>query len=157
AKNDRAHASLAEQLKERTFSRVYEAVVRGRLPEHSGRIDAPVARHPSHRKKMAVNRIAGKPAATRYEVIAEYAGYSYIRCILETGRTHQIRVHMAHVGHPVTGDTVYGGGDEFHIGGQCLHAKSAAFTHPSTGERLTFAANLPDYFEKVLTILRNRS
>lgn len=124
AKNDRAHACLSGQLGSRTLSRVYEAVIRGHLRDSSGAVSAPIGRHPTDRKKMAVTNIASRPASTRWEVICEYPGYTHVRCILDTGRTHQIRVHMSYLGHPVAGDTVYGGrAGELGLDSQCLHAK----------------------------------
>ncbi len=165
AKNDMAHVSLAEQIKEHSCYREYEAIVCGNLREDSGTVDAPVGRHPTYRKKMAVirdGRHVARNAVTHWEVIARFPGsaqsqaYTHIRCMLETGRTHQIRVHMAYIGHPVAGDAVYGGKDEFGLGGQCLHAKKLVFTHPRTGERMTCECELPEYFRKVLTILEKR-
>ncbi|MDL2288064.1 RluA family pseudouridine synthase [Oscillospiraceae bacterium OttesenSCG-928-F05] len=157
AKNDDAHRSLAEQIATRSFSRVYEAVVVGGPKEDAGRIDAPIGRSQRDRKKMAVTTHGGKNAATNWRVLRRYVGYTHIECRLETGRTHQIRVHMAHTGHPVAGDTEYGGRrDEFGLGGQCLHARTVAFTHPRTGEALQFSGDLPDYFERVLTSLQRR-
>lgn len=155
AKNDRAHQSLSSQLSEHTLSRVYEAVVRGALPEEKGTINAPIGRHPTDRKRQAVTPKGSREAVTHYEVIARYAGYTHARCRLETGRTHQIRVHMAHTGHPVLGDEVYGGMDKrIKLTGQCLHARELGFVHPTTGERMTLAAPLPDYFTQVLEKLR---
>lgn len=151
AKNDTAHQSLAAQIAEHSFTRVYEAVIVGHLKEQSGTVNAPIGRHPVHRKKMAVTDKNAKPAVTHYTVLAEYPGYSHIRVRLETGRTHQIRVHMAYLGHPVAGDTVYGGSKqppELH--GQCLHAKTVGFIHPRTGEYREFTSPLPTYFEQFL-------
>jgi len=163
AKNDRAHLSLAKQIKAHTVKRIYEAIVRGGFKEDRGRIEAPIGRNLADRKKMAVTDRGSRPAATNWEVITRYYGspstpsYTHIRCILETGRTHQIRVHMAHIGHPVAGDPLYGGGkDEFGLGGQCLHAKQIEFDHPATGERIRLETDLPDYFKKVLTTLGSR-
>jgi len=151
AKNDRSHVSLAAQIGKHTAARVYEAIVVGNLRENSGVIDAPIGRSKLDRKKMAVTEQNSKTARTHYEVIARYCGYTYVRCKLETGRTHQIRVHMAHIGHPVAGDTVYGGkNDPLRLGGQCLHSREIEFTHPSTGERLHFTTDLPEYFAKLL-------
>ena len=156
AKNDRAHQSLSAQLKAHTMERVYQAVVVGRLPEPEGRIDAPIGRSGADRKKMAVTDKNAKNAATNYRVLAEYPGYSHVECRLETGRTHQIRVHMSHIGHPLAGDRVYGAGkNPFGLDSQCLHAKVLGFTHPVTGERLVFDSELPPYLRRVLTILEN--
>jgi 23S rRNA pseudouridine1911/1915/1917 synthase len=154
AKNDAAHLSLAEQLKDHSLFRLYEAVVIGKLREDEGTVNAPIDRHPVDRKKMAVVRQGGREAVTHWSVIARYPGYTHMTCRLETGRTHQIRVHMASIGHPLYGDLLYGqkkpiGG----LAGQCLHARRLTFTHPRTGEWLTVEAPLPDWFEKVLTKL----
>ena len=151
AKNDIAHKCLSEQLSDRSLSRVYEAVVCGNLREDTGRIDAPIGRHPTDRKRMTVTEKNSRPAATRYEVIARYNGYTHVRCILETGRTHQIRVHMAYIGHPVGGDLVYGRKKpEKGLSGQCLHAKKIKFIHPTKKVPMEFETELPDYFKDVL-------
>lgn len=155
AKNDFAHQSLAAQIKEHSARRTYETVVRGRLRDDAGKVDAPIGRSRRDRKKMAVTS-DGRDAVTHWQVIARYAGWTHVRCVLETGRTHQIRVHMAHIGHPVAGDPLYGGRDELSVGGQCLHAKELELVHPRTGERMVFDTELPDYFKKVLTKLENR-
>lgn len=156
AKNDQAHLSLTEQFKVHSIERVYHAIVHGRLPEE-GVIDAPIGRSERDRKKMAVTYKNSKNAVTHYKVIEDFGQYSYIECRLKTGRTHQIRVHMASIGHPLVGDTVYGQKkDKFSIDGQCLHAKVLGFTHPKTGKIMHFDSELPDYFQKVLTFLRNR-
>lgn len=155
AKNDFAHQSLAAQIKEHSARRTYETVVRGRLRDDEGTVDAPIGRSRRDRKKMAVVS-DGRDAVTHWQVIARYAGWTHVRCVLETGRTHQIRVHMAHIGHPVAGDPLYGGRDELSVGGQCLHAKELELVHPRTGERMVFDTELPDYFKKVLTKLENR-
>lgn len=155
AKNDFAHQSLAAQIKEHSARRTYETVVRGRLCDDEGTVDAPIGRSRRDRKKMAVVS-DGRDAVTHWQVIARYAGWTHVRCVLETGRTHQIRVHMAHIGHPVAGDPLYGGRDELSVGGQCLHARELELTHPRTGERMVFTTELPDYFKKVLTKLENR-
>lgn len=164
AKNDEAHASLSAQLKDHSMCRTYEAICIGRLRESSGRIDAPIGRSSADRKKMAI-RPDGRSAATNYEVLAEYSpreggAYSHLRLRLETGRTHQIRVHMAHLGHPLLGDPVYGGvGSQFErrhpslFKGQFLHAVSLTLTHPHTGETMTFEAPIPDNFKNVLSLL----
>ena len=150
AKHDAAHLHLAEQLKDHTLSRVYEAVVCGTFREDSGTVDAPIGRHPTDRKRMAITR-EGKDAVTHWEVIARYRGYTHVRCRLETGRTHQIRVHMAHLGHPILGDMVYGKKKpELGQDTQCLHARCLRFVHPSTGKTVTVESELPDYFREVL-------
>ena len=157
AKNDRAHQSLAEQIKVHSAGRRYFAVVYGTPREQKGTVNAPVARHPIDRKKMAV-LAGGREAITHYEVLEQYAGYSYLTFLLETGRTHQIRVHMAHIGHPIIGDPLYGPAkDKWKLQGQCLHAGELTLTHPATGERMTFQAPLPAYFTTVLQKLRNQN
>ena len=154
AKNDLAHLGLSEQLKDRSLSRVYEAVVKGRLREDSGTIDAPIGRHPTDRKRMAVTDKNSRSAVTHWEVIARYNGYTHVRCRLETGRTHQIRVHMAHIGHPLLGDFTYGAPcPEKGLVGQCLHARELKFIHPRTGEPVHLTTALPEYFEEVLSKL----
>lgn len=156
AKNDLAHLGLSGQLKDRSLSRVYEAVVKGRLREESGTIDAPIGRHPSDRKRMAVTDKNSRSAVTHWEVIARYNGYTHVRCRLETGRTHQIRVHMAHIGHPLLGDFTYGAPcPEKGLVGQCLHARELKFIHPRTGEQIHLTTALPEYFEEVLSKLGN--
>ena len=146
AKNDKAHQGLAEQIKVHSFTRIYEAVVVGYPREESGTICAPIGRHPTNRKKMCVTGTNSKEATTHYEVIARYNGYSHLRLKLETGRTHQIRVHMAHIGHPVAGDAVYGAPKQpkicENLHGQCLHARCIGFVHPITGEELYFECAL---------------
>lgn len=149
AKNDAAHLALSAQLADRSLSRVYECVVKGRMRELSGTVDAPIARHPVDRKRMAVVP-GGRRAVTHWEVIARYNGYTYLRCRLETGRTHQIRVHMAQLGHPLLGDEVYGRGTEKGLTGQCLHARELKFVHPRTGESVHLTTELPEYFLSVL-------
>ena len=150
AKNDKAHLKLAEQLKEHSMTRVYVAVVRGKLKEKVGTIDAPIGRNPKDRKKMGV--VAnGKRAVTHYKVIKELDDCSVIEVRLETGRTHQIRVHMSYIGHPLLGDSVYSNGkNKYGFVGQALHAKILGFIHPSTGEYMEFSSNLPEEFEKLL-------
>ena len=151
AKNDNAHLNLSAQLSDRSLSRVYEAVVRGNFREDSGTVDAPIGRHPTDRKKMAVTDKNSRAAVTHWEVIARYRGYTHIRCRLETGRTHQIRVHMAHIGHPLLGDQVYGApGPDKGLEGQCLHARELKFIHPRTGEPVHIQTELPPYFLDVL-------
>lgn len=157
AKNDTAHLKLSEQIKEHSFTREYEAVIIGHLKEQKGSIDAPIGRSKNDRKKMAVTELNSKNAVTRYEVLEEYPGFSYVRLRLETGRTHQIRVHMAYLGHPLAGDGVYGGRNAERImeGGQCLHARKIGFIHPTTGKYMEFTSPLPEYFTKFLEKLRN--
>ena len=158
AKNDFAHSSLAAQIKEHSFTREYEAVVFGNLKNDSGTVDAPIGRNPNDRKKMCVTQKNSKNAVTHYTVIRRYKGYTHIKCKLETGRTHQIRVHMAYIGHPVAGDKVYGVKNEkVSFEGQCLHAKKIGFIHPKTNEYMEFDSELPEYFEKFLNKLRNIS
>ena len=157
AKNDYAHRYLSAQLSDRSLSRVYEAVVHGNLREDSGTIDRPIGRCPSDRKKMAVTEKNSRPAVTHYEVIARYKGFCHVRCRLETGRTHQIRVHMAQIGHPVLGDLAYGAKrPEKGLSGQCLHAKSLRFIHPKTELPVELETELPEYFENVLKRLGSR-
>lgn len=154
AKNNAAHLALARQLKDHSLCRVYEAVLCGNLKNDGGTVDAPVGRHPADRKRMAVTERSGKKAVTHYEVIARYPGYSHVRCRLETGRTHQIRVHMASLGHPVLGDSVYGRKKPFPgLEGQCLHAGKLRFVHPASGREIELCCPLPVYFQQVLTKL----
>ncbi|MBR4231720.1 MAG: RluA family pseudouridine synthase [Oscillospiraceae bacterium] len=156
AKNDFAHASLSSQLSSRSLSRIYEAVVCGSLRDDSGVIDAPIGRHPTDRKRQAVTDRNSRPARTHYEVIGRYNGYTHVRCMLETGRTHQIRVHMAYIGHPLLGDLVYGRKKpEKGLSGQCLHAKTLKFIHPRSGEPILLDTDLPEYFTEVLRRLGN--
>mgnify|MGYP001041278945 CR=1 FL=1 len=151
AKNDFAHQGLARQIKEHSFRREYEAVVAGRMKQESGVVNAPIGRHPIDRKKMAVTEKNSKEAVTYFRVIAEYPGYTHIRLRLETGRTHQIRVHMAYLGHPVAGDPVYGPQKpDLGLKGQCLHARLIGFVHPRDGRYLEFESPLPDYFARLL-------
>ena len=155
AKNDFAHLSLAQQLQDHSLYREYEAVCVGNLKDECGTVDAPVFRHPTDRKKMAVNKLQGRRAVTHYTVLEHLNGYTHIQCRLETGRTHQIRVHMAWIGHPLLGDVVYGAKKPWPgLAGQCLHARRLSFVHPRTGERVTLECPLPDWFEAVLTKLR---
>ena len=154
AKNDLAHTVLASQLKDHSMARTYEAVVCGVLKEDSGTVDAPIGRHPSDRKKMCVTQRNAKPAVTHWEVIRRYRGYTHIRCKLETGRTHQIRVHMAYIGHPILGATVYGHKTaELGQDSQCLHAGILCFAHPRDGRPVMVFAELPQYFKDVLNKL----
>ena len=147
AKNDFAHNILAEQIKEHSFTRKYQAVVIGNVKDDTGTINAPIGRHQTDRKKMAVTLKNSRNAVTHYKVIARYNGYTHVELTLETGRTHQIRVHMAYIGHPVAGDPVYSGKKYLtKLNGQCLHAYYISFTHPRTNEILAFSAPLPDYF-----------
>ena len=156
AKNDRAHQSLAQQIKEHSAARRYYAVVYGAPREDHGVVNAPIARHRTDRKKMAVVE-GGREAITHYDVLERYRGFTYMTFLLETGRTHQIRVHMAHIGHPIIGDPLYGPAkDKWKLGGQCLHAGELTLVHPVSGERMTFQAPLPDYFTSVLEKLRKQ-
>ena len=155
AKNDYAHRMLASQLKDHTMARTYECIVCGSFREDSGTVDAPIGRHPSDRKKMCVTERNSKNAVTHWEVVARYRGYTHVRCRLKTGRTHQIRVHMAHIGHPILGDTVYGHKKpELGQDSQCLHAGALCFQHPRDGRPVLVLAPLPAYFERVLEKLR---
>ena len=154
AKNDFAHRILASQLKDHTMARTYELIVCGSFREDSGTVDAPIGRHPTDRKKMCVTQRNSKEAVTHWEVVARYRGYTHVRCRLETGRTHQIRVHMAHIGHPILGDMVYGHKKpELGQDSQCLHAGSLCFTHPRTGQPVLVFAELPQYFKDVVAKL----
>ncbi len=151
AKNDLAHTVLASQLKDHSMARTYEAIVCGSFRESSGTVDAPIGRHPTDRKRMCVTDRNSKNAVTHWEVIRSYRGYTHIRCRLETGRTHQIRVHMAHIGHPILGDTVYGHKKpELGQDSQCLHAGLLCFRHPRDGRPVIVSAPLPEYFTQVL-------
>ena len=151
AKNDLAHGVLASQLKDHTMARTYEAIVCGSLKEDQGTVDAPIGRHPTDRKKMCVTQRNSKSAVTHWEVVKRYRGYTHIRCRLETGRTHQIRVHMAYIGHPILGDTVYGRKKpELGQDSQCLHAGALCFRHPRDGRPVMVFAPLPPYFTQVL-------
>ena len=151
AKNDFAHTFLASQLKDHSMARTYEAIVCGSFREDSGTVDAPIGRHPSDRKKMCVTERNSRNAVTHWEVVKRYRGYTHIRCKLETGRTHQIRVHMAHIGHPLLGDTVYGHKKpELGQSSQCLHAGALCFRHPRDGRPVLVFAPLPTYFTQVI-------
>ena len=155
AKNNEAHLKLSEQLKERKALRKYNALVNGNIKEDFGTVNKPIGRSPSDRKKMAVVQ-GGREAVTHYSVLERFGRYTLIECVLETGRTHQIRVHMASLGHSIVGDKVYGVKKErFNLNGQLLHARTIGFVHPKTGEMMEFSAPLPDYFEAVLEKLRN--
>ncbi len=151
AKNDLAHTVLASQLKDHSMARTYEAIVCGSFREDSGTVDAPIGRHPTDRKRMCVTPRNSKEAVTHWEVVARYRGYTHVRCKLETGRTHQIRVHMASIGHPILGDTVYGHKNkELGQDTQCLHAGILCFAHPRDGRPIIVHAPLPDYFTQVI-------
>ncbi len=154
AKNDMAHLGLAEQIKEHSFHRVYQAVAYGNFKEDEGTVNQPIGRSPKDRKKMAVTDKNSRSAVTHYEVIKRYGDFTHIRCVLETGRTHQIRVHMAYIGHPLAGDAVYGPKKVIaSLGGQCLHAGEIGFVHPRTNEYMEFKSDLPDYFTEFLSKL----
>ena len=167
AKNDFAHTQLSEELKHHGIVREYHAIVKGGFSDDSGTVSGHIGRHPKDRKKMAVlpeGAAGARDATTHYEVIARYPGFTYLRLYLETGRTHQIRVHMSHIGHPLIGDELYGGGktrfEKEHqrlLDGQALHAKRLTLTHPRSGERMTFECELPDNFKKLIKILETES
>jgi 23S rRNA pseudouridine1911/1915/1917 synthase len=166
AKNDFAHTALSEELKYHGIEREYHALVKGGFGEDTGTIDLPIGRHPIDRKKMAVlkNSESAREAVTHYEVLGRYGNISYLKLMLETGRTHQIRVHMSYTGHPLLGDEVYGQSkipfEKRHaslLSGQALHAKRLSLTHPRTGERMTFECPLPENFEKLLEVLEKNS
>ena len=164
AKNDAAHLFLSEEIKYHRVERLYHAIVKGNFKEDSGTVNAPIGRHPVDRKKMAVikgDEYKSREAITHWRVLERFGGFTHVECELETGRTHQIRVHMASIGHSLVGDTVYGGGQtpfehkhKAYISGQCLFASRLTLTHPRTREKMTFTAPLPDSFEKLLAILR---
>ena len=155
AKNDRAHNGLAEQFKTHDLERCYEAVVYGAPKDENGTVNAPIGRHPTDRKRMTVTDRHARHAVTHYETLAKYRGFSHLALRLETGRTHQIRVHMAHIGHPVAGDEVYGPRKVItELQGQCLHARTLGFVHPVTGQTLSFTSELPAYFQTFLTKLQ---
>ncbi len=153
AKNNKSHTFLADQIKEHKVSRIYTSLTEGIIEENSGTVNAPVGRHPVDRKKMAVNTKNGKEAITHFTVLKRYSNTTLVRCRLETGRTHQIRVHMAYIGHPVTGDPVYGRRDKRGLSGQALHAGELSIIHPSTGEAMNFFAPLPADFQNLLNVL----
>lgn len=158
AKNDFAHASLAAQLKDHSLARTYVCIVCGNIREDSGVIDAPIGRHPADRKKMAVTEKNSRSAVTHWRVLERFGGYTLVECRLETGRTHQIRVHMAYRGHPILGDMVYGHKKpELGQDSQCLHARELTFVHPRSGERVTVSCGLPEYFTQLLQKLRGRT
>lgn len=157
-KNDLSHNSIAAQLKEHSITRKYRALVHGNIKTDQGTVEGPIGRHPVDRKKMAINERNGKPAVTHYQVLERFGNYTLIECVLETGRTHQIRVHMSSIGHPLVGDEVYGPAKcPFKLQGQCLHAMVLGFVHPRTGAYLEFSAELPEYFQKLLEKLRKES
>ncbi|MCR5007358.1 MAG: RluA family pseudouridine synthase [Oribacterium sp.] len=154
-KNDKAHKSLAEQLKEHSITRKYVAIVCGNIKEDSGTVDAPLGRSKKDRKKQAIDMVDGRDAVTHFRVLERFSDYTLVECILETGRTHQIRVHMASIGHPVLGDDVYGPKKcPFTLEGQCLHAKVLGFIHPSTGEYVEFDSEYPEYLKRLMDRLR---
>ncbi len=150
AKNDRAHEALSAQLKDRSLSRIYDAIVHGTLHDSSGTVIAPIGRDPRNRQKMAVTDKNSRHAVTHWQVLARYNRYTHIRCHLETGRTHQIRVHMAHISHPLLGDTIYGGRRDKGLDTQCLHARGLVFIHPTTGKPIELWTDLPDWFQAAL-------
>ena len=155
-KNDKAHLFIAEQIKEHTVNRIYRGIVIGRMSVMEGTIDAPIGRSRTDRKKMTIDRIHGRNAVTHYKVLENFREYAYCEFRLETGRTHQIRVHMASIGHPLLGDTVYGPSKcKYNLEGQCLHAMTIGFIHPSTRKYVEFQAPLPEYFNKMLKVLEN--
>ena len=150
-KDDMVHRNLAEQLKEHSIKRRYRAIVQGNIKEDEGTVDAPIGRHPTDRKKMSIHSKQGRDAITHYRVLERFGAYTFIECRLETGRTHQIRVHMASIGHPLLGDAVYGPAKcPYKLQGQTLHAGILGFVHPRTGEYMEFSAPLPEYFEELL-------
>ena len=156
AKNDNAHQKLSSQIKEHSLTRAYKALVHGNIKQDSGRIDAPIGRHPSDRKKMTITDKNSREAVTNFRVLERYGHYTFVECILETGRTHQIRVHMSKNGHPIVGDKTYGvKKEEFNLAGQLLHAYKVGFIHPVSGEYMEFVSELPDYYMNVLDRLRN--
>ena len=156
-KNDDSHVKIAEQIKNHSCNRIYVGIVSGTIKKDEGTIDAPIGRHPIDRKKMAINEKNGKPAITHYKVLERFDGYTYVQFKLETGRTHQIRVHMASINHPLLGDELYyNGKSKFkNLQGQCLHARTIGFVHPKTNKYMEFSAPLPNYFEKLLNMLYN--
>lgn len=158
AKNDKAHTNLAEQIRTKTAHRIYQAIVYGNIKEEAGMIKGDIGRHPTDRKKMAIVRENGKPAVTHFKVLARFGAYTLLECRLETGRTHQIRVHMASIGHPLVGDPKYGPkkASPFAIAGQALHSLRLTLKHPATGKEMTFEAPLPDDMKKIIAGLRDR-
>ena len=156
AKTDEAHMSLASQIQAHSFTREYRAVVHGRLKDMSGTIDAPIGRNPNDRKKMCVTSVHSRNAVTHYEVLETYKNFTFVKVRLETGRTHQIRVHMAHIGHPVAGDDVYGPKNGVSMGGQCLHAGLIGFEHPKDGRYIEISSELPEYFTGFISKVSNQ-
>lgn len=158
-KNDEAHVNIAQQIKEHSVNRIYVGIVCGNVREDSGTVEGAIGRHPIERKKMAINEKNGKPAITHYKVLERFKNYTYMQFKLETGRTHQIRVHMASIGHPLLGDSLYSSGRSpfKHLQGQCLHAQTIGFVHPKTGEYMEYSAPLPEYFEKLLCLLKSNT
>ena len=156
-KNDEAHINIAQQIKEHSVNRIYVGIVCGNVKEDSGTVEGAIGRHPIERKKMAINEKNGKPAITHYKVLERFGNYTYMQFKLETGRTHQIRVHMASIGHPLLGDALYSSGRSpfKHLQGQCLHAQTIGFVHPRTGKYMEYSAPLPEYFEKLLYLLKS--
>lgn len=156
-KNDEAHINIAQQIKEHSVNRIYVGIVCGNVKEDSGTVEGAIGRHPIERKKMAINEKNGKPAITHYRVLERFGNYTYMQFKLETGRTHQIRVHMASIGHPLLGDALYSSGRSpfKHLQGQCLHAQTIGFVHPRTGKYMEYSAPLPEYFEKLLYLLKS--
>lgn len=155
-KNDEAHLCIAEQIKNHTVNRIYVGIVYGNIKDEEGTVEGAIGRHPTDRKKMAINERNGKPAVTHYKVLERFGNYTYMQFKLETGRTHQIRVHMASIGHPLLGDSLYAGGRTpfKNLQGQTLHAMTIGFVHPRTGEYMEFSAPLPDYFKRLLDLLK---
>ena len=155
-KNDNSHVNIAKQIKVHSVNRIYEGIVFGNVKEDEGTIEAPIGRHPVERKKMAINEKNGKPAITHYKVLERFGNYTYMQFKLETGRTHQIRVHMSSIGHPLIGDSLYASGKTpfKNLQGQTLHAKTIGFMHPSTSEYVEYEAPLPEYFENLLSLLK---
>ena len=156
-KNDEAHINIAQQIKEHSVNRIYVGIVCGNVKKDSGTVEGAIGRHPIERKKMAINEKNGKPAITHYKVLERFGNYTYMQFKLETGRTHQIRVHMASIGHPLLGDALYSSGRSpfKHLQGQCLHAQTIGFVHPRTGKYMEYSAPLPEYFEKLLYLLKS--
>ena len=158
-KNDESHVNIAEQIKQHTVNRIYVGIVCGNVTEDEGTVEGAIGRHPVDRKKMAINKKNGKPAITHYKVLERFGNYTYMQFQLETGRTHQIRVHMASIGHPLLGDALYSSGRSpfKHLQGQTLHAKTIGFVHPKNGKYMEFSAPLPEYFNNLLKLLKSKS
>lgn len=156
-KNDVSHTKIAEQIKEHSVNRIYVGLVYGRLANDEGTVEGPIGRNPSDRKKMAINYKNGKPAITHYKVLERFNEYTFVKFKLETGRTHQIRVHMASIGHPLVGDDIYSNNKKCkfkHLEGQCLHARTIGFIHPTLNQYVEFQAPIPEYLDKLLNTLR---